>query len=280
MASQENRIKAADLVRLFRQVREEGWGYIWGKRGQIWTQANQDAATRAQTVQYGQKWVGKRVSDCSGLFAWAFKELGGSIYHGSNTIWKKYCSSQGKITPGMSLRPGTAVFQESNGNRYHIGLYAGNNVVIEARGTNSGVVESSPSDWDEWGELKDVDYSDADGEVLVTPRKTLQSGSRGALVRTLQETLNALGYQAGTVDGVFGPNTRAAVLSFQQAAKLDADGIVGPKTWAALDQAETAEMPTQYTVVIPGLTAAEAAALMNQYPEAKQIAEEGEGLNG
>ncbi len=279
MESQGNRIKAADLVRLFKQAREERWGYIWGKRGQIWTQANQDAATRTQTVRYGQKWVGKRVADCSGLFAWAFKELGGSIYHGSNTIWKKYCISQGNITPGMPLKPGTAVFQESNGNRYHIGLYAGDNVVIEARGTSSGVIESSPSDWDEWGELKDVDYSSADSEVIVTPRKTLKSGSRGALVRGLQETLNTLGYQAGRADGIFGKNTRAAVLAFQQSAKIDADGIVGPKTWAALDQATTG-IPVRYTMVITGLSSAEAASLLKQYPNARQIAEEGEELNG
>ncbi len=279
MESQGNRIKAADLVRLFKQAREERWGYIWGKRGQIWTQANQDAATRTQPVRYGQKWVGKRVADCSGLFAWAFKELGGSIYHGSNTIWKKYCISQGNITPGMPLKPGTAVFQESNGNRYHIGLYAGDNVVIEARGTSSGVIESSPSDWDEWGELKDVDYSSADSEVIVTPRKTLKSGSRGALVRGLQETLNTLGYQAGRADGIFGKNTRAAVLAFQQSAKIDADGVVGPKTWAALDQATTG-IPVRYTMVITGLSSAEAASLLKQYPNARQIAEEGEELNG
>lgn len=32
-------IKAIDLVLLFLQALAEGWGYIWGKSGQVWTQA-------------------------------------------------------------------------------------------------------------------------------------------------------------------------------------------------------------------------------------------------
>jgi len=42
---------------------------------------------------YGDKWIGRYVTDCSGLFYWAFKELGGYMYHGSNTMWDKYCTA-------------------------------------------------------------------------------------------------------------------------------------------------------------------------------------------
>ena len=72
-------IGAKDLCVLFAQALDERWGYIWGRSGQVWTQANQDAATRDMTVKYGAKWIGKRVADCSGLFVWAYKQRGEKI---------------------------------------------------------------------------------------------------------------------------------------------------------------------------------------------------------
>ena len=70
-------VSAAEVVALFRRALAEKWGYIWGGTGQVHTQRAQDSATRAQTIRYGQQWVGRRVADCSGLFWWAYKQLGG-----------------------------------------------------------------------------------------------------------------------------------------------------------------------------------------------------------
>ena len=63
----------------------------------------------------------------------------------------------------------------------------------------------------------------------------LKVGSSGQQVRTLQTKLNNWGYNAGTVDGIFGSNTLAAVKRFQANNGLTVDGIVGAKTAAALD---------------------------------------------
>ena len=62
----------------------------------------------------------------------------------------------------------------------------------------------------------------------------LKVGSSGTQVRTLQTKLNNWGYDAGTVDGIFGSKTQAAVKRFQQKNGLVADGIVGSRTAAAL----------------------------------------------
>ena len=55
-------------------------------------------------------------------------------------------------------------------------------------------------------------------------------------VKQLQEWLNQLGYNCGTADGIFGSGTRSAVIRFQSANGLDADGYVGQMTWKALAQ--------------------------------------------
>lgn len=62
----------------------------------------------------------------------------------------------------------------------------------------------------------------------------VRRGSTGAAVKRLQQALQRAGFDPGTVDGIFGPVTDAAVRSFQGAKGLSVDGIVGPLTWSAL----------------------------------------------
>ena len=63
-----------------------------------------------------------------------------------------------------------------------------------------------------------------------TPEPPLSSGSRGEKVEELQKRLQALGYYDGEIDGQFGAMTKAAVIEFQKANGLDADGKVGRET--------------------------------------------------
>jgi N-acetylmuramoyl-L-alanine amidase len=67
----------------------------------------------------------------------------------------------------------------------------------------------------------------------------LREGSRGPEVVQLQSQLAKLHYDVGTVDGHFGPTTKHAVVAFQKVHGLSRDGIVGPKTWAALAKPRT-----------------------------------------
>lgn len=94
--------------------------------------------------------------DCSGAFTYWYKEAGSYMYHGSNSMWRKYSTEVGKIGE-IELVPGMAVYkirewksdqyanpwyQTEPGDVYHVGLYIGGDQVVEAKGTRYGVVYS------------------------------------------------------------------------------------------------------------------------------------------
>lgn len=62
----------------------------------------------------------------------------------------------------------------------------------------------------------------------------LKQGSTGSVVRTVQTRLKSWGYYTGSVDGIYGSLTVAAVKYFQRVNGLTVDGIVGEKTAAAI----------------------------------------------
>lgn len=73
-------------------------------------------------------------------------------------------------------------------------------------------------------------------------------GSQGSEVKKLQELLNQNGAKL-TVDGIFGNQTKQAVMDYQKANKLAVDGIVGNNTWGTLTAAKPSATttPTQTT---------------------------------
>ena len=82
-----------------------------------------------------------------------------------------------------------------------------------------------------WGALHDAGY--ALGDRILAVRKPMV---RGDDVAALQHRLNALGFDPGRPDGVFGPNTESALREFQRNAGVANDGVCGPATITALDR--------------------------------------------
>lgn len=281
-------ITTVALIEKFKEALRDNWGYIWGTAGVMWTaqkQAEIEKTTdspRANSRLYGKKWIGHMVADCSGLFTWAFKQLGGSMYHGSNTMYNRCCTDHGELkkgarTDGKALKPGTAVFVWDGSTYSHVGLFIGDGTVIEAQGTKAGVTTTklTASKWTYWGELQGVDY---DGTVSesASSHPLIRRGNKGDAVIELQSKLAKLGYYLGKcgVDGDFGKDTEKAVKEFQEDHKLTVDGVVGRDTWEALDKA-TATKPVVrlYTVHIPHLDKEQAEKLVKDYPGAYKIEE-------
>jgi len=62
----------------------------------------------------------------------------------------------------------------------------------------------------------------------------LRSGSRGSDVKELQQKLADAGFDPGPIDGIYGPKTTAAVLAYQKANDLEADGVAGSATLGSI----------------------------------------------
>jgi peptidoglycan hydrolase-like protein with peptidoglycan-binding domain len=68
---------------------------------------------------------------------------------------------------------------------------------------------------------------------------TLQRGSKGDLVKRVQQRLNIGGYDAGAVDGDFGNRSEKAVRQLQKNTGLPVDGVVGERTWFEISKIST-----------------------------------------
>lgn len=171
-------VTAQDFIEKVNIPLKEGWGYVYGQWGAVWTEAKQKAATREQTVKWGSRWIGKRVTDCSGLVRWALYQLGESIVHHARYQYTDWCVSKGRLVNGIRedgqpLLPGSLVFLKGTQEHiHHVGVYVGDDVCVEAKGTLYGVVTSKPDHWDYWGECKLIDYENKE-PVPVQPEQDI-----------------------------------------------------------------------------------------------------------
>ncbi len=76
----------------------------------------------------------------------------------------------------------------------------------------------------------------------------IRQGSRGVYVLVAQDGLNTLGFTTGGLDGIFGTQTRNAVLSYQRRRGLVVDGIIGCNTWRSIQEDVIGRGPTSTTI--------------------------------
>ncbi len=163
---------SADLVKFALYAWESGWGYVWGTFGDVLDESTLDdragrypSALAPHMDFIRDNWLGYRAADCSGLIkAYFWYEPGIGINYGANgypdidsdTMFERAPES-GEID-SIPEMPGLAVWCEG-----HIGIYIGDGVVVEAMGTEYGVVKTelsgyTGSRWTHWMKIEGISY--------------------------------------------------------------------------------------------------------------------------
>lgn len=248
-----------DIVRAWCAQRV-GCPYIYGATGQPCTPSYREARM-AQYPQYAEKikrncprlsgkattcadckWYdpeageGKPAYDCAQLSRWAMDAVGISLVSGANSQWQKTNWECFGTLATLPCEKVCLVFRwdEDKHAMGHVGIYQGDhNTVIHAKGHDYGVVRQNiiETNFTHWGIPMGL-YT----EVTPLDHPTLRKGDSGEAVTYLQTLLCDVG-ETLTADGKFGSKTEQAVKDFQRAYGLTVDGVVGPKTWDALEKA-------------------------------------------
>ncbi len=144
----------------------------------------------------------------------------------------------------------------------HCGIYVGNGQAVECTTKWDSCVQITAVEnigkksgynsrtWTKHGQLPYVEYQQqtaaaaqptsaqptASGKEVSISLLTLRKGENrlNPQIYTAQRLLKALGYYTIAIDGAFGPGMETAVMNFQRAKKLPADGVIGKDTWTAL----------------------------------------------
>lgn len=198
----------------------------------------------------GCKWHGMQAYDCAQLTRYSCKAAGQELPSGATNQWKQVAWAAKGTIDTLPDVPGVLLYQSNGkGGMRHTGICIGNGYAVEARAAKYGVVKTVNKErpWTHWAALPgvldgaEVQEPEQDAVEEAAPKgsvvktmKTLRKGDRGTQVKVLQWLLGQNGHDAGTVDGIFGTKTLAAVQAYQKAKGLTVDGIVGAKTWEQL----------------------------------------------
>lgn len=163
---------AAGLVKHMKKCLQDGWGYVYGTIGQTCTERLLDQCAERYPAnnlaggamrQAGEKWLGKKVADCSGIVkAYLMSEYtGGPIKYSAeidSSVHYSKAKEKGPIGTMPDI-PGILVYMPS-----HVGVYVGNGEVIESAGTLYGVKQSTveksyiSGPWTHWYKCPGIAY--------------------------------------------------------------------------------------------------------------------------
>lgn len=277
---------------------ELGWPYVWGACAAQCTTSKREYYANRDSCPAGEKKVikancpvlsgkqqscdgcqwfpnGERVliDDCWGFAKQVLSRVGISLSgYGCTSGWnaKSNWSQQGVIADMPNVVCLVFVYDKKNKDYSHVGIHIGGGGIIHC----SGTVKRGNTSEKMWTHYAIPNGLEGGDTPMPDFKPTIRKGSTGEYVTLLQTKLIQLGYDLGSygADGKFGNKTFEAVKQFQKAHGLIVDGVVGPMTWDALDNAEPGK---KYTVTIPNLEYNRAVALKNEYAGAEMTEERG-----
>jgi peptidoglycan hydrolase-like protein with peptidoglycan-binding domain len=210
--------------------------YVWGRVGEEvksadWIRAYETSTTNADRAI--ALWEARKASgidpiqafDCSGLIVWVLRKLKlCDTRHTSRSF-----RALGEVT--TNPQPGDfALHVDANDRAYHIGIVSGEWTVIEARGRDHGVVETTRR----WHEYRTNPFL---GGNMRRELKLASPYMIGEDVREFQVAANDIIDAKLVVDGEYGPKSEQAAKDLQTHLGLTVDGVVGDMTWGAIDDA-------------------------------------------
>jgi N-acetylmuramoyl-L-alanine amidase len=199
-------------------------------------------------------WKGKW--NCSEFASWLVFQVAGFLYgcdrdsgdpataHAYTGYWNRDATNLGQIIPidQAAQTPGANVLrlptQKETG---HIVISDGTGGTVEAHSHLDGVIRDTLHNrrWDMGILVPGIGYSQGPPMVVTPPATTIYRLTTppmtGSKVQEIQQALRDARFDPGAIDGVFGPHTLAAVVSFQESQGLVVDGEVGPRTAQALN---------------------------------------------
>ena len=157
-----------------------GKPYWFGTFGQIGSaslyEQKKDQYPKYYTAKDFASQYGQRVHDCVGLikgYLWSETPTSRPKYDakqdvGADSLYKM-CTEKGEISSFQKIA-GQCVFKGTNAKKSHIGVYVGDNKVVEAKGHKYGVIVSDLSDdWAYWGQCCWIEKDNVAQEPVVTP---------------------------------------------------------------------------------------------------------------
>lgn len=260
-----------------------GWPYVWGSLGEEDTVSKRQAYMNREVCPGGDKALIRkrcqvlnessgscsgckyfpngqrtRMFDCRGFTRKVLEWAGCGVIQGAGATSQYNTASNWSQRGELKDMPDVVccVFKDVKGVKEHTGIHIGGGVIIHC---SVEVKRGSTSEkgWTHYAIPKGLD-----GEIPDV-KPTLRRGSKGEYVTLLQTKLIQQGYDCGKwgADGSFGAATEEAVKKYQRNHELDPDGVVGAKTWDALDSGEV----SLYTVRIEHLGKSVADEIVKKY---------------